>query len=51
MKIHQSNSVTENISHLQAALGSIADSMISNLLCLNSAKTEISLAGSQASVK
>ena len=36
---------TDNISHLQAAIGSIADWMTSNLLCLNNGKTEFLLLG------
>ena len=41
----QPNNFTKNISHLQAALGSIDDWMTSNILCLNSAKTEFLLLG------
>ena len=41
----QPTSCTENICRLQAALGSIAEWMTSDLLCLNSAKTKFYLLG------
>jgi len=41
----QASDFNENISHLQDALGAIANWMTSNLLCFNSAKNEFLLLG------